>query len=127
MSIDFTENYTIADMLHKLAEELHNDLSISRETCYRSAISRAYYSCFDHAKQLAYETHLPRHPKPTHKDIWEHLQTVGNVDTQTIGTIGDRLRISRLAADYHGYKRIEAEHASVALENAETIIGLFSG
>lgn len=129
MSFDFGENFDMANMLHRHAEIFHNDIGFTEEVCFRSAISRAYYSCFNQAKHLALNDppRLSRFHNPNHQQIWQHLESDQNITKRNIGRLGDSLRRSRHDADYHDYKSTQAEEARLAIENAENILSLLSG
>ena len=81
----------------ELAEELAGR---REEACKRSAVSRAYYCVFHHARKLVEREGfaIPRMGR-AHDEVWDVLDAFGKQRT-VIAHAGVTLRILRRAADY---------------------------
>ncbi|MDN7024021.1 HEPN domain-containing protein [Methanoculleus sp. FWC-SCC1] len=76
-----------------------DDTTIPREAAYRSAISRAYYAAFCHAKWHAKDNFLfePADNEEDHRDLRDHLKDHGKKDIARYLT---QLRQWRNESDY---------------------------
>ncbi|WAI00393.1 HEPN domain-containing protein [Methanogenium organophilum] len=101
---------------------LRNIDDINEEAAYRSAISRAYYAAFCHAKYYAKDNSgfIPENTADDHLILREHFRTSGKSD---IVRSLQRLREWRNSSDYNdpSYKANE-QIARQAIRQAETVI-----
>jgi uncharacterized protein (UPF0332 family) len=107
----------------ELAEELSER---SEEACWRSAISRAYYSAF---KEFSLLSGLSFRGENSHKKLTdefknpdeslsENLELPSN-QIMTIGSILNELRMKRNEADYQGSVEITAQDAKSAINKVK--------
>ena len=91
MSFDWTEFLTLAESLAARGDEASK----------RCAISRAYYSAFNKAYERA-KTNCGQRPSntPTHVWCWAQYTASPDRSSQRMGSMGQRLKHRRQAADY---------------------------
>jgi hypothetical protein len=98
-----------------LAETL---LESRSEAAYRSAISRAYYSVYNQASERAQKNECKFDPAidaGMHKKCWGFYRKGPDPNCAQLGVDGDRLRESRVRADYRSgeYRRLQEEAAQI--------------
>ncbi len=98
-----------------LAESL---LAVDTEAAYRSAISRAYYSVFNVALERAHENKCRFDSEletGIHKKCWALYSKGPDLTCVQLGIDGDRLRESRVRADYKSgeYRRLSEDARQV--------------
>lgn len=94
------------------------------EASQRSAISRAYYAAFHLARKYVEKAHPEvslRQHGVEHGAIWAHLKS-GNSREPVIGEQGDRLRQTRVKADYRLVGLRFPQDTRFALDQARLII-----
>lgn len=98
MSFDWREYKRVAQWLHDNAPVLLS----SEEACYRTAISRAYYSAFQCVMDYAVEREgFPKKEKgDDHTNLLKHFEKYGKGPRRIIYLSLDRLHDNRLHADY---------------------------
>ena len=103
----------------------------SRESDWRSAISRAYYACFLLLRSIVFSKvprpvllkHGYRKPKDMLHD--QLIRSLKNVQDQDVSNVGDLLKdfkAERLFADYDMQKRIDSGKARSSLEDAQDLL-----
>lgn len=85
----------------KLAEELANSQD---ESAKRSAVSRAYYALYNHAKEWYYKDPNRRSiglgdGTSSHRKLWEEIKHCGQ-SGRRISSVGTMLRTKRNSCDY---------------------------
>jgi hypothetical protein len=98
------------------------------EASKRSAISRAYYGAFNHARHRLEEggTRIDNHR--AHKQVWLTFRAADQATLatkekwQTVGELGGALRSLRNQADYADVVSALDRQATAAVETAERII-----
>ncbi len=99
-----------------LAEELvRND----KESCWRSAISRAYYSVFCLARNKYDFTDEPL----SHWVVIERYRNSENKEEKAIGVYLNRIKLARNIADYQN-KSLEKKFAVETIEKARELLKL---
>jgi len=91
------------------------------EASLRSAMSRAYYSAFNHARQwlTAQGVHVPTTGR-AHQVVWNELENHGHA---VPATIGRTLRTTRNRADYDDVLPFDpVGQAQLAIAQAQQII-----
>ncbi len=95
------------------------------DSARRSAISRAYYAVF-HKAQKVYKHHnpvsIPSLGNESHYIVWKWFTDHTSRNYKKVGTAGERLKKSRVQADYHDSFPGLAEQVIFQMKNAETLI-----
>lgn len=96
------------------------------EACQRSAISRAYYAAFCHARNYARDRHafVPRYDNSDHRGIRQYLQP-HRVGRRVCPQLA-RLMTWRQQCDYDDHVEGLSSLAAQAIQYAEEIIRLLS-
>ncbi len=125
MPFDWTRYIRLAEILKRDADSLAD-----RESCLRSAISRAYYGAFGLAREMAVRggLTLTRSPRD-HRNVIEHFRALemGSQDPsqqaiyKKIALELDRLRAARNQADYDDRIPDLERRTSLALKRARRI------
>ena len=107
-----------------LAERL---LESQSEAACRSAISRAYYSIYNQASERAQRNGCRFDPTldgGMHKKCWGVYRKGPDPNCKQLGVDGDRLRESRVRADYKSgeYRRLQEEAAQI-VKDAKLLAG----
>ena len=97
MNFDWAHYITLAEELEREAGKLAD-----RDSCLRTAISRAYYGAFGLARRVAItqdDLTLTRGPQ-VHREVISHFRNSSHRIRRQIGLDLDRLRRVRNQADY---------------------------
>lgn len=109
-----------------LAQLLHRDHS-NNQAALRTAISRAYYAAYHPAKDWAVNQR-GLDPKANHHEVWSlYLRDSNDRTIFEIGSHGDRLKRSRVHADYEPGLSTTTGDSARALATAEKILYLLGG
>lgn len=85
----------------KLASELAQR---PEESCYRTAVGRAYYYVFHLARKRLDENGFPFiQGASSHKQVWEKYDGSPEYDCRKLGEIAKRLKEKRERADYNDF------------------------
>lgn len=100
------------------------------QSALRSAVSRAYYSAYHHAK-LYVRNRLPEvRIQPglgSHKQLWGVLQETQRTKVErNAGNKGDELRRLRTLADYEADHPVNSQNARLAIDEAAHVLRLLS-
>jgi uncharacterized protein (UPF0332 family) len=80
-----------------VAKELAAD---GRESTSRTSISRAYYCTFHLGLEFATSKGFVDPKKSTHQALWKWYEGQTDKNLKALGTLGNRLKSSRVDADY---------------------------
>ena len=97
-------------------------VTLPDEGSNRTAIGRAYYYAFHHARLVI----MRRKNKPLdtsigHKQVWNELKKMGG-KMLVIGELGDELRTLRVQADYYDSFANKDANALDAIADAQEIV-----
>ena len=113
---------------HQLAQWIFDNAGGSRteEACYRTVISRAYYSAFCTARLFASDVDGKTFENPgAHQKVKNYFKMHSSHDRQTIGTQLDRARDARNYADYNATcYRCDSEKALKVLRSTREVLDL---
>ncbi|MBW2141594.1 MAG: HEPN domain-containing protein [Deltaproteobacteria bacterium] len=107
----------------------------SDEAAFRSAVSRAYYACFLAARDVLFaacgpearsKEQIRKERDIRHEPLQRYLKYGSVEKVQEIGEILAALHGNRKDADYDMKKRITADDAEDAIEEADYLINLLS-
>lgn len=94
MSFDWTEYLRLAEELAGLSQT-----PSAQEAKFRSAVSRAYYAAYCHARnRLGFP--MPPHVQSEHTYVWNEYRRSADIVRKQIGKDGALLRRHRNKADY---------------------------
>jgi uncharacterized protein (UPF0332 family) len=108
--------------------DLANSISrIGKESCYRSAISRAYYAAFCLARNLALDRGaVVNRDASSHQVVADYYIDMGTDLGNKIGANLERLRVSRNRADYDNEIVRPDSACQKSLEEAKQVLELMS-
>ncbi len=110
-----------------LAEDL---ASRDEEAARRSAVSRAYYGAFNPARRWVEENLEPIDNRAAHQQVWRAFRISVRADEgtrtkwETVGELGNSLRLLRNQADYADKFTELDRHAVEAVGTAKQILTL---
>ena len=82
-----------------IAHELHNQTG---EGAHRTCLGRAYYYVYNLGLAKASALGFRRNPQSsTHKQLWDWCQKHQDPNIKQMGITGNRMKSSRVEADYH--------------------------
>ena len=113
MPFDWSEYLVLAKELSTRADE----------ASWRTAISRAYYAAYWHARLgLNDEANISSHPGNKHDYVWQFYWSSNNKSGESIGKNGKTLSGHRAAADYKAAIAITKSTAEIRIRQAEILI-----
>lgn len=116
MAFAWKDFLDVANHLHQLEED-----GLNKEACCRSAISRAYYAAFCHARNYARDNRgfIPKNTDADHAGVKEHFK---NSRTRGVASALDQLRQWRNDADYVDDVEDISSHVQRLLGEAKKVI-----
>jgi uncharacterized protein (UPF0332 family) len=92
------------------------------EARYRSAVSRAYYAAYHVARPKAQRRDTTI-TAGDHKKVWQALRG----EDRAVASKGERLRKSRVWADYRPENQLPQSEATLAVQWAEELVTALNG
>jgi uncharacterized protein (UPF0332 family) len=122
MSFDWHDYWDFANECHANANTM-----VSQDAALRAAISRAYYSVFCRARNVARRRgKVFSQNGKVHKEVMDYFKKSANLDEQKVGYELARLRSQRNSADYDdvfsGNLKKQAQFAIANSQTAHSII-----